>query len=273
MLEWLTRKKKHKELPEYSALRSTPTRGVPTDLAEAEESESFATSRKTFESELRELSGRPLEDDPLFTELLETNGSGVVTITLPNHKGQCLPVFSTPFRAADYVQTLLASGPQVRYLNSSPLQLVHMLRNEAAGIETLALDRCPRCSIFTTVGTSALKASDDLIKVWCIFKATQIARENLYFSYALESARAGRIEIARVVALETVGHVSLEDPRPHLLLGQLAVKLRDRELLREAKSFLQFFKLDRWGRKLDQVVLSGSLDFEDPALTTSKPYP
>jgi hypothetical protein len=265
MLEWLTRKKKHKELPEYSALRSTPTRGVPTDLAEAEESESFATSRKTFESELRELPGRPLEDDPLFTELLETNGSGVVTITLPNHKGQCLPVFSTPFRAADYVQTLLASGPQVRYLNSSPLQLVHMLRNEAAGIETLALDRCPRCSIFTTVGTSALKASDDLIKVWCIFKATQIARENLYFSYALESARAGRIEIARVVALETVGHVSLEDPRPHLLLGQLAVKLRDRELLRESLAYLHFLKCDRWERKLHQVVQSGTPDFENPS--------
>jgi len=75
------------------------------------------------------------------------------------------------------------------------------------------------------------------------------------------------------VALETVGHVNLEDPRPHLLLGQLAVKLRDRELLREAKSFLQFFKLDRWGRKLDHVVQSGSPDFEDPVCTTSNSYP
>jgi hypothetical protein len=266
MLEWLTRKKKHKEHPEYSALRSTPTRGVPTDLSEAEENESFAINRKNFESELRKLPRRPLEDDPLFTELLEANGSGVVTVTLPDHKGQCLPVFSTPFRAADYVQTLLASGPQVRYLNSSPLQLVHVLRDiEAAGIETLALDRCPRCSIFTTVRTSSLRASDDLIDLWCIFKATQLARENLYFSYALESARAGRIEIARDVALETVGHVNLEDPRPHLLLGQLAVKLRDRELLRESQAYLRFLKLDQWERKLDQVVQSGSPDFENPS--------
>lgn len=264
MLEWLTRKRRRKELPEYSALRSIPTRGVPPDLAEAEESESFVTSRENFESELRKLPRRPLEDNPLFTELLEAKGTGVVTITLPDHKGQCIPVFSTPFRAADYVQTLLASGPEVCYVNSSPLQLEHMLRDiETAGIETLALDRCPRCSIVTTVGTSSLKASD-LIEVWCVFKATQLARENLYFSYALEAARAGRIEIARDVALETVGHVNLEDPRPHLLLGQLAVKLRDQELLRESKAYLRFLKLDQWERKLDQVVQSGSPDFENP---------
>src|SRR5260370_26488190 len=144
---------------------------------------------------------------------------------------------------------------------------------EAMGIKTLALDRCPRCSIFTNVGTSSLKTSDDLIGVWSIFKATQLVRGDLYFSYALESARGGRIEIARDVALETVGHVDLEDPRPHLLLGQVAVKLRDRELLRQAKSFLRFLKLDRWEQKLDQVVQSGSPDFEDPVWTSSTYYP
>ena len=107
MLEWLTGKKNRKDLPEYSALRAIPTRGVPPDLAEAEGSESFATSREGLEHELRKLPRRPLEDEPLFMELLEANGSGVVTITLPDHSGRCLPVFSTPFRAFDYVQTLL----------------------------------------------------------------------------------------------------------------------------------------------------------------------
>ena len=273
MLEWLTGKKNRKELPEYSALRAIPTRGVPPDLAEAEGSEFFATSREKLEHELRKLPRRPPEDEPLFMELLEAQGSGVVTINLPDHSGQCLPVFSTPFRAFDYVQTLLPSGPSVRYVSSSPLQLVKMLRDmEASGIEALALDRCPRCSIFTTVGTCSLKTSDDLIGLWCIFKATLLARGDLYFSYALESARAGQIEIARDVALETVGHVDLEDPRPHLLLGQVAVKLRDRELLRQAKSFLRFLKLDRWERKLDQVVQSGSPDFEDTAWKTSDSY-
>ncbi len=274
MLDWLTGKRNRKELPEYSALRLTPTRGVPPDLKEAEDSESFATSQENLQCELRKPPRRPLDDEPLFMELLEAKGSGVVTLTLPDDGGRCLPVFSTPLRAFDYVQTLLARGPAVRYLYSSPLELVQMFHDiEAMGIKTLALDRCPRCSIFTNVGTSSLKTSDDLIGVWSIFKATQLVRGDLYFSYALEAARAGRIEIARDVALETVGHVDLEDPRPHVLLGQLAVKLRDQELLREAKKFLRFLKLDRWERKLDQVVQSGSPDFEDPALSNSNAYP
>jgi hypothetical protein len=240
MLEWFTGKENRKELPEYFALLSTPTRELPPDLAEAERSESFATSRENLERELRKPPRRPPQDDPLFMELLEVNGRGVVTITLPDHSEQCLPVFTTPFRAFDYVQTLLAPGPLVRYLSSSPVQLLQMLHDiEAMGIKTLALDRCPRCSIFTTFGTYSLKTSDELISLWCIFKATQLARGNLYFSYALEAARAGRIEIARDVALEIVGHVDLEDPRPHLLLGQLAVKLRDRKLLSEVKAFLR----------------------------------
>jgi hypothetical protein len=109
-----------------------------------------------------------------------------------------------------------------------------------------------------------MTTANDLIVVWSIHKATEIARANLYFSHALESARAGRLEIARDVALETVGHVSLEDPSPHWLLGQLAVILRDQRLLREAKAFLRFLKLDHWERRLDQVVVSGSPDFEDP---------
>ena len=266
MLEWLTGKRNRKELPEYSALRSTPTRGLPSDLADAEESKAFATSRDALECELRKPPRRPLDDAPLFTELLDASGKGVVTISLPDNGGRCLPVFSTPFRAFDYMQTLLASGPPVRYLSTSPPQLIQMLRDiEAIGIKTLVLDRCPRCSIFTNCGTSSLKTSEDLIGIWCIFKATELARANLYFSYALEAARAGRIETARHVALETVGHVNPEDPRPHLLLGQLAVTLRDRKLLREAKAFLQFLKLDRWERKLDQVVESESPDFEEPA--------
>ena len=266
MLEWLTGKRNCKELPDYSALRSTPTRGLPSDLAEAEESKAFATSRDDLECEFRKPPRRPLDDAPLFMELLEASGKGVVTITLPHNGGRCLPVFSTPFRAFDYVQTLLASGPPVRYLSSSPPQLIQMLRDiEATGIETLALDRCPRCSIFTNFGTSSLQTSEDLISIWCIFKATELARGNLYFSYALEAARAGRIETARDVALETVGHVNPEDPRQHLLLGQLAVTLGDRKLLREDKSFLNFLKVDRLERKLDEVVQSGSPDFENPA--------
>ena len=262
MLDWLTRRWRTEELPGYSALRSVPNRGLPPELRDMEESESFTTRRNLVERDLQQPSRRPPDDEPLFTELLEANGRGVVTMALDGI--QCLPVFSSPFRAADYVQTLLTTGPSVRYLSSTPLQLVQMLRDvERARIDRFALDRCPRCSIFPVCSGSAMKTAHDVLAVWCIHKATELARADLYFGYAKESARAGRLEIARDVALETAGHVSLEDPRLHLLLGELAVELRDRKLLREAKAFLRFLHLVRWERKLDRVVQSGSADFGD----------
>src|SRR5215471_8997901 len=46
MLDWLTWRKRTKELPEYSALHSVPSRELPPDLADTEASESFATRRR-----------------------------------------------------------------------------------------------------------------------------------------------------------------------------------------------------------------------------------
>jgi hypothetical protein len=67
------------------------------------------------------------------------------------------------------------------------------------------------------------------------------------------------------VALETVGHVTFEDPRPHLLLGQLGVELRDAVLVREARACLRSLKFHRWQQKLDEAVTAGSSDFAIPA--------
>jgi len=227
-----------------------------------EKAESFAGRAAEIEDELRRLPRRPPDDEPLFTELLGATNSSVVTVTFDD--GLCLQVFSTPLRAADYVRTVLPGGPPVRYLSSSPLQLIRMLRDvEKSKIEYLILDRCPRCFIAVRLAGREMTTANDLINLWSIQKATELARADLYFSYASESAQAGRLEIARDVALEMVGHVSLEDPRPHVLLGQLGVRLKDRRLLREAKVFLRFLKVDRWEQKLHQAARSGSTEFQD----------
>src|SRR5258708_21635697 len=102
MLDWLTGKRNRKELPEYSALRLTPTRGVPPDLKEAEDSESFATSQENLQCELRNPPRRPLDDEPLFMELLEAKGSGMVTLTLPDDAGRGLAPLTRPLRDFDY---------------------------------------------------------------------------------------------------------------------------------------------------------------------------
>jgi hypothetical protein len=56
--------------------------------------------------------------------------------------------------------------------------------------------------------------------------------------------------------------VTVEDPRLHALLGQIAIGLRDRALLQEAKAFLALLNQDQWERKLDQAAKSGAPDFE-----------
>lgn len=267
MLDWLTGKKRTPGLPEYSALRAVPTRGLPPALAADEKSERFAEDRERIENELG-TPGPPVSA-PLFIELLGSKPGAFLTITLPDDGGRCLPVFSAPVRAGDYVRTLLPSGLSVRYLSSSPLELIRMLRDvETAGIETLTLDRCPRCSIFNGIATASMKTPEDLVAIWCISKATELARCNLYHAFALQAARAGEIETAREVAFETIGHVTPEDPRLHLLLGQIAVRLRDRELLRQATAFLTFLKAERWEQKLNEAVQSGLTDFEEPPQST-----
>jgi hypothetical protein len=196
--------------------------------------------------------------------LLAPDKGGIVTITLPDNGGHCVPVFSTPVRAADYVQTLLATGPQVQYLCSSPLQILCMVRDvERAGIKSLALDRCPRCSVFCAVDCKSIKTADDAITSWAIAKATELARAELYFAYARKAASRGQLEVARGVTLEAVGHVSMEDPRLHLLLGQIAVARGDRAQLAEANTFLQFLGFQPFQRKLEQVARSGIPDFAD----------
>jgi hypothetical protein len=201
----------------------------------------------------------------LFTTVVATDKPGVITINLPDPNEKCVPIFSTSLRAAEYVHVVWRNGPSVKYLVSSSVQLLGLLADlRTAGIQSMALDRCPRCRTFASTRTMSLKHADDLITLWAVFKATELARLDLYVSYALKKAQSGLFPFARQVAFETVVHVSSEDPRPHLLLGQIAAITGDRSTFAEAKAFLRLLKLDAWERKLDQDAQSGSLSFEGP---------
>ena len=90
----------------------------------------------------------------------------------------------------------------------------------------------------------------------------ELARLELFLNYAQVSARAEQFYTARDALLEAAAHVSIEDPRLHLSLGQVPLALHDPELLREAKAFLRFFKFKSWERRLDQIAQSGWSDCE-----------
>ena len=266
MFDWLKRAKNNDGLPEYSAIRQTPNRGLPAELQAREASEDFRARRSAIELRHREDSRRPREDEPLFTALVARNQNGMLTMALPDGT-QCLPVFGSPHRAFDYTHTLLAKGPATSYLSSTPIQLASMLgKLREMGIGHFALDRCPRCSVAVTIDSASIRGADDLITCWILSRAADLARIELYLDYAREAALSGTRMVAREVAFETVAHVGFEDPRPHYLLGQVAVALDDRELLKEAKAFLRYLKHDSWVPRLEEIERSDAPDFQVPAI-------
>jgi hypothetical protein len=201
-------------------------------------------SRKTWPSGRIPKIFRPgvIGETPAFVTFLKKD-SGLLQIQVPELTGGCLLVFSTPLRAADYAR-VQTSTKAFECFGSSPAQGVMVIQHfrEFAGISYLSLDRCPRCDVFATLKAAALDSADKVIRAWKISKASEIARCNLYWNYARAAAREGKLVLARAVALEIVGHVTAEDPRTHLLLGKLAIRLHDQRLLREAHSFIELLK-------------------------------
>lgn len=254
-------------MPEYSALRETPTRGLPFDLTQQESTQEHRDRQDEIARWLCEPPRRPEIESPLFIEILDLKQQSFPTIENPEDGSLCLPVFTTPFRASDYVRTLLDSSRSLSYLSSSPRELVRMLQDlREVGVEKFVLDRCPRCNFFCAIHSASITTADKAIECWSIMKATKLARLELYLRHAQTSARTGELFASRDVLLETAGHVSFDDPRVHVLLGQVAVALHDWDLLREAKPFYSFSNSTHGSansmRLFSQVRLISSLKTE-----------
>jgi hypothetical protein len=238
MFGWSSSKKG--DLPSYSLIDAVPCRGLPQDLSDRENSAEHCGWRDKIESEsFAEIADQTA---PGFATFLKA-GNGLLNVRLPEVEGGCLLVFSNVLRAADYARVQVPEK-EFQFFCSSAEQVVSVVADfrQHGGISHVALDRCPRCDVFTVLSPSSLDSAAKVVHTWKIWKATEIARCGLYFGYAQAAARAGQFLVARDVALELVGHVTVEDARVHLLLGKLAIMLMDKRLLREAKDFLVFLK-------------------------------
>jgi len=246
MWRWLFSKKP--DFPSYSLLEAEPCRGLPQDLDAQEKSDDFHQRCNRIESEL--CAQATDESTPGFATFLK-EGDGLLQFLSPELKGGCLLAFSSALRAADYARVQVPDK-KFSYFCSSPAQAVAGIAQfrERETIRHVALDRCPRCNVFMAVDASRLNSAANLIRVWKIAKSIEIARCNLYLDYARAAAAAGQFLVARDVALELVGHVTAEDPRPHMLLGTLAPRLRDKKLHREARRYLEFLHQDAWVAEL-----------------------
>jgi hypothetical protein len=243
--QWFSRSRTQNS-PSYSLLGAVPSRGLPQELADRETSSDHQGWRDQIERDL--LAQEFDEDQPSFLTFLKC-GNCLLQMALPQVAGGCLLAFSTPLRAADYA-SVAAPKQTFEYFCSSPKQVVFVINefSERASVRHIALDRCPRCEVFTTLKAANFDSAAKVIQVRNIVKATEMARCGLYWAYARSAARGNEFLCARDVALELVGHVTPEDPRSHLLLGKLAIRLHDKQLLREAREFLAVLKQD-WAIK------------------------
>lgn len=258
MFQWFFRTRRQSSLS-YSLLRAVPSRGLPKELADKEASSDHQGRRDQIERDL--VAQGCDEDKPSFLTFLKS-GNGLLQMFLPQQEGGCLLAFSSPLRAADYA-SVAAPEKTFEYFCSSPKQAVLVINEfrEHAGVRHIALDRCPRCEVFTTLSAANFDSAATVIQMRNIFKATEMARCGLYWEYARTAARGRQFLCARDVALELVGHVTPEDPRSHLLLGKLAIQLKDRQLLREAKEFLAVLKQDRAIKELETAERTRAFEF------------
>jgi len=256
MFDWLFRKSPHGGLPYYKILEQNQPGRQRRDFSDLEKSPEFDRLRTQFAAELLSQPRRPKEDQPLLTTFV-TGQSSFFTITLPDSR-HCLLCFSSPIRAAAYARTH-ARALRLKYLSSSSQEFARLLGDlrRSKAIQDFAMDVCPHCLTFPAIQIKELMTSADVLKIWSICKSAELARESLYFTHAKEAAERGDPQEAREIALGAIQHVTMESARLHLLLGQIAVSLMDKDLLRDARMFLEFLHAEQALRELREIEQSG----------------
>ena len=161
---WPFRKKR--TIPSYSLLDAEPCRGIPKELSDREASDDF---KATVDRIRTELLTQPHDLDAENFAIFLAFGEGLLQIQVP--EGKCLLVFSASARAADYIRVQVPDlADQLGFFGSTPRNSVKVIQHftEYAGIDLVALDRCPRCNIFATLNPDAMDKPETLIGAWAI---------------------------------------------------------------------------------------------------------
>ncbi len=257
MFAWLFRKPPHAGLPHYKALQRNHSGKARGHLSDLEKSPEIDELRTKFQTELLSQPRRPEQDQPLLTTFI-TGPKGFFTIKLPGSI-PCLLSFSSPIRAVDYAR-VHARELRLKYLSSTAHEYAQLLSNlrHSGAIQNFAVDVCPHCLTFPAVQIKELTTAADIIKIWAIYKSAELARESMYYAHAKKAAEGGDLQEARESSLQAIQHVSMESARFHLLLGKIGIALKDKDLLRDARRFLEFLHAEQALQQLNAIEQSGN---------------
>jgi hypothetical protein len=247
--------------PQYTRFSDVVELELPPQVETWEASEDFANSCESIARSLIASGKRRGTDHTFFISALLPGNRGIASVqTREGAMRRCAVFFSSATRLADYAQLLL-SGIELAEVRFTAGEFVESMRTlESGGIQQFTLDRCPRCWNFAVASTGSVRTADDAIAHWSFVKAVEYARADFYFQLAEQMLAAGDYLGVRNLALQAVLHVTLEDPRFHLMLVEVGQRMNDQTLIDEARLTLKQMKIPAKGDLLRQATAFGLAD-------------
>jgi hypothetical protein len=185
---------------------------------------------------------RPSDDKPIFVSVGTASRSWHLTLELQDAKRRCLLLFTSQFRALDYIRVALGNDVDARFYLLSARECVSSVSSWlSVGVTDLVLNRCPRCDVMTVVPLDSLQSTDDFIRIWASTTASGMAFYDRNLERATAAFTEGRISDARDLAVEIVQHIDAERAEVHFLLGSCGILIRDDATVEQAFHFLGMF--------------------------------
>lgn len=252
--------------PHYTRFSDVVELELPSQVETWEASEDFANTCESIARALIASGKRKGSGHPFFISALLPKNQGIASVqTRDGAMRRCAVFFSSATRLADYAQLLLG-GIELAEVQFTAEEFVESMRTlESGGIQQFTLDRCPRCWNFAVASTRSIRTTDDAIAHWSFVKAVEYARADYYYQLAERMLSSGDCKGARDLALQAVLHVTLEDPRFHLLLVEAGQRMNDKTLIDEARLTLKQLNVPAKGDLLRQASAFGLTDYAQRA--------
>jgi hypothetical protein len=160
----------------------------------------------------------------------QVNG-GLLTYQYTPERKQAVLLFTDPFAAQDYLR---ATNVAARVGQIKLETLPEMARNwVSAGVETFALNRCPRCTHLKLIKTTALKTKEDFVVYWAAERAARWLYGEILVLSASNHLQSGSHAKARADLEYVRDHLNCAIPYLHQVIGLIADVQQD-EIARAA---------------------------------------
>jgi hypothetical protein len=150
------------------------------------------------------------------------SATGLLTLQATRDQGPVMLLFSSPFAASDYLRAIGILGKTVQFkVETLPERVQSWL---SAGVQTAALDRCPRCPELLSIDLASMAkwTQVDFAKNWAHLRATRLVGGEIRIRSAINHYTAGSHAAARNDLEYIRDHFDCGIPYLHQMIALLA---------------------------------------------------